>query len=155
MPRDLSSRPLSRRRQRGFTIFEVGIAAAVMAFALTSSITVMQSAFLALDTARNITYAAQIMQNEFEKMRLLNWTTVGNYPATATAVAIDSTFTSTHIGARFTGMTRTATAVHTGTNAGMVKITLTVTWRSYDGRSLSRSYVTYYGQNGLYDYFSS
>src|SRR4051812_26671475 len=143
------------RDRRAFTIFEVGIAAAVMAFAIATSITVMQRAFLALDTARNITYDAQIMQNELEKMRLLNWATVGAYSSSPTAVAISSTFTSTSIGARFIGMTRTATTVHSGTNAGMMKITLTVSWKSYDGRTLSRSYTTYYGQNGMYDYFSS
>lgn len=143
-----------RGNRRGFTIFEVGLAAAVMAFAIASSITVMQRAFLALDTARTITYAAQIMQNELEKMRLLNWATVGAYSSTATNVAISSTFTSTSIGTRFTGMTRTATPIRTGPNAGMMEITLTVTWRTMDGRTLSRSQKTYYGQNGLYDYFS-
>ena len=35
----------------------------------------------------------------------------------------------------------------------MKKVTLTVTWRSYDGRNITRSYSSYYGQNGLYDYF--
>ncbi len=156
--RKLSRKPVRRPkagRRRGFTIFEVGMAAAVMAFALVTSITVIQRGFMALDTARNITYAAQIMQNEMEKMRLQNWATISTYPATATAVTIDSAFTTTAIGARFIGMTRTAENVHTGTNAGMVKITLTVSWKSVDGRTLSRSYITYYGQNGLYDYFSS
>lgn len=147
--------PSRPRRCRAFTIFEVGIAAAVMAFAIASSITVMQRAFLALDSARSITYAAQIMQNELEKMRLLSWATVGAYASTLTDVPIPSRFTNTSIGTRFTGMTRTATTIHTGANAGMVKITLTVTWRTYDGRTLSRSLITYYGQNGLYDYFSS
>ena len=150
------SAPRRRRlNSGGFTIFEVGIAGAVMAFAIATSITVMQRAYLALDTARSITYAAQIMQNEMEKMRLLNWTTVSTYSSTATAVPIDSTFTNTSIGAHFTGMTRTATAVHSGANAGMLKITLTVSWKTVDGRTLSRSYMTYYAQNGLYDYFSS
>ena len=131
------------------------MAAAVMAFALISSITVIQRGFMAIDTARSITYAAQIMQNEMEKMRLQNWATVSTYSATATPVTIDSAFTATAIGARFIGMTRTAATIHTGTNAGMVKITLTVSWKTVDGRTLSRSYITYYGQNGLYDYFSS
>ncbi len=157
LAREPMTSPRIRRRgaRGGFTIFEVGIAAAVMAFAIATAITVMQRAFLALDTARSITYASQIMQNELEKMRLLNWTTVGAYSTTATDVPIPTSFTSTSIGARFTGMTRTATVVHSGVNAGMVKIKLTVTWRTMDGRTLSQSYTTYYGQGGLYDYFSS
>ncbi len=131
------------------------MAAAVMAFAIASSITVMQRAFLALDSARSITYAVQIMQNELEKMRVLKWDTVSAYSSTATAVTIPDTFKNTSIGTRFTGMTRTAEPIHTGANAGMVKIKLTVTWQTYDRRTLSRSLITYYGQNGLYDYFSS
>jgi len=127
------------------------MAAAVMALAITTSITVMQRAFLAVDVARGTSYAAQIMQSELEKMRLQNWTTVSAYPSTATAVTIDSSFTSnSYIGSRFT-MTRTATTIHTG----MLQITLTISWKTYDGRTLTRSYTTYYGKNGLYDYIST
>lgn len=129
-------------------------AAGVMAFVITTSITVMQRSFLAVDTARNISYASQIMQCELEKMRLRPWTTISTYAPSATPVTtdvtIDSSFTSnTYIGSRFT-MTRTANTMHADT---MMQIQLTVTWRSYDGRTISRSYTTYYGQNGLYDYF--
>lgn len=135
------------------------MAAMVMAYAITTSITTMQRGFLSLDTARNITIAGQIMQSEFEKMRLQPWATVDAFVASETAVpydashpeyfSIDPGFTSNaYIGNRFT-LRRTVTLIR----SGMKMITLTVTWRSYDGRSLSRSYSSYYGQNGLYDYF--
>ena len=141
---------VSRASARGFTIAEVMMAAIVMAFAITTSITTMQRAFLSVDAARGITYAAQIMQTELEKMRLQNWTTVSAYPSSATTVTIDSSFTSNaYIGNRFT-LTRTATTVH----SGMIKVTLTISWNAYDGHNLQRSYSTYYGQNGLYDYYS-
>ncbi|MDB6170154.1 MAG: hypothetical protein JWM88_3018 [Verrucomicrobia bacterium] len=135
------------------------MAVIVMAFAITTSITTMQRGFLALDTARNITIAGQIMQSEFEKMRLLPWTTVDAYAASTTAVPydaahpeyfyIDTAFTSnSFIQNRFT-VVRDVVLVRTG----LKKITLTISWRSYDGRTLTRKYFTYYGQNGLYDYF--
>jgi Tfp pilus assembly protein PilV len=136
-------------RRRGFTIAEVMIAAGVMALAITTSITTMQRAFLALDSARNITLAGQIMQSEFEKIRLKDWTTVSTYPAAETTLTIDPAFTSDPaIGNRFT-LTRTVTEVHTD----MKEITLTISWRGYDARPLSRYYKTYYGKNGLYDFF--
>jgi hypothetical protein len=50
-------------------------------------------------------------------------------------------------------MDREVADLVTGTTAGMRRIKLTVTWRNYDGRYLSRSYTAYYGQNGLYDYY--
>jgi Tfp pilus assembly protein PilV len=145
-------RPRARRRRlAGFTIVEVMMAAIVMAFAITTSITTMQRGFLSLDTARNITIAGQIMQSEFEKMRLVPWATVDAYDATGAEIplAVDTSFSSnTFIGNRFT-MTRRVNVIRTG----MKQITLTVTWRSFDGRNISRSYSSYYGQNGLYDYF--
>ncbi|HSH93270.1 MAG TPA: hypothetical protein VK968_03925 [Roseimicrobium sp.] len=148
---DKRGRTLFARLRAGFTIFEVAIAGAVMALVLTTSITTLQRGFLSLDTARNLTIAGQIMQSEFEIMRLQPWTTVDAYStaSTPTTVTIDSSFTSNQfIGNRFS-MTRSVTLVRTG----LKQITLTVSWKNYDGRSLSRSYISYYGQNGLYDYF--
>jgi Tfp pilus assembly protein PilV len=134
---------------RGFTIAEVMMAAAVMALAITTSITTMQRAFLALDGARNVTLGGQIMQSEFEKMRLKDWTTISGYDAGPTTLTIDPAFTTgSTIASRFT-LTRTVADAH----ADMKQVTLTITWRGYDGRTLSRYYTTYYGKNGLYDYF--
>jgi Tfp pilus assembly protein PilV len=158
-PRRTTNRQARRGLAAGFTILEVMMAVIVMAFAITTSITTMQRGFLALDTARNITIAGQIMQSEFEKMRLLPWTTIDAYPATITSqpydaahpeyFTLDSAFTSNaFIGNRFT-VVRDVTLIQTG----MKKITLTISWKSYDGRTITRKYFTYYGQNGLYDYF--
>ena len=136
-------------RRRGFTIAEVMVAASVMALAITTAITTMQSAFLALDSARNITLAGQMMQGEFEKMRLKDWATISTYAAGPTTLTIDPTFTSNAaIGDRFT-LQRTVADV----NADIKQITLTITWNGYDARPHSRFYTTYYGRNGLYDFF--
>ena len=128
------------------------MAAIVMAFAITTSITTMQRGFLALDTARNISTAGQIMQSEFEKMRLKSWTeNTGPGGRLVTGlVTIDPSYTANPaVGNRFT-LNRTVSDVHTDL---MKTVTLTISWKSYDGRPLSSSYTTYYGKNGLYDYF--
>mgnify|MGYP000378818856 CR=1 FL=1 len=128
------------------------IAAGVMALAITTSITTMQRAFLALDAARNITLAGQIMQSEFERMRLKDWIkTISTFPLlpAKTTLEIDPIFTSNPaIRYRFT-LVRTVSEPH----ADMRQITLTISWRGYDGRPLSRFYTTYYGRDGLYDFF--
>ncbi|HEX2852097.1 MAG TPA: hypothetical protein VHO24_02580 [Opitutaceae bacterium] len=149
------------KRTAGFTIVEVAMAAGVMALAIGSSLVVMGRGFGHLDSARCISYASQIMQSELEKMRLTQWgdgTTAGTgttgvtaFPAAVTTVTIPASFfTAGDIGSRMT-MTRRAEDVHTG----MIKVTLTITWTTYDRRTLSRSYITYYGKNGLYDYFAA
>lgn len=137
------------------------MAAAVMALAISTSITVLGRGFASLDTARCISYASQIMQSEMEKMRLTQWgdgTAAGNgttgitaYSTSPTAIAIDSTFVNAgDLGSRMS-ITRTASDVHTG----MIKVTYVITWTTFDRRTLSRTYTTYYGQKGLYDFFSA
>lgn len=146
----------------GFTIVEVAVAAIVMTLVIATSLTTLGRGFNSLDTARCLSYASQIMQGEMEKMRLTQWgdgTAAGNgttgvtaYPTAATNIPITSTFYTTagDLGSRMT-LSRTTSNVHTG----MILITTTITWTTFDGRTLSRSYFTYYGKNGLYDFFSA
>lgn len=129
------------------------VAAAIMALAISTSITVLQRGFLSLDTARNITLAGQIMQSELEKMRLKNWTHINAFPTANTEIPIDTSFTSNpFVGNRFK-LFREVEEINMGTGVGMRKITLTVQWKSFDARVYSRRYLSYYGQKGLYDYF--
>ena len=159
---DSSRPPAGRlRSQRGFTILEAAFAAGVMAFAISTSIIVLGRGFNSLDSARCISYASQIMQSELEKMRLTSWgdgTTAGTghtgitaYPMTATTLTLAGSgfVNAADLGSRMT-VTRTASDVHTG----MIKITYTITWTTFDKKTLSRTYVTYYGQKGLYDFFA-
>lgn len=155
---------LRKKLKAGFTIVEASLAASVMALVLGSSLSVMARGFNLLDSARAVSYASQIMQSEFEKMRLTAWgdgatgagsgtvggTGVSSYPTTWTNVPLDSSFYSTgDIGSRMT-MQRIAAPVHDG----MIQVTLKISWKTMDGRALSQSYVTYYGKNGLYDLFT-
>jgi hypothetical protein len=120
----------------------------VLALALTTSLAAMQRAFLQFDTARNLEVAANILQCEIEKERLFSWSRVSD---TTYQPVIDSSFArNPAIGGRFT-LSR-ALATVPSHNGQMVQITLTVRWRGYDGRSLTRSYTTYYTQGGLYEY---
>lgn len=163
----LSRRPAFRSRlaagrrhaQRGFTILEVAIAGFVMAFGIATSIVAMQTGFKALDVARDTTLAAQILQSEIERLRLLPWNntsttaidSICELPATAT-VPLASMFTaSPELASRFT-VTRTV-APDSARPSDVRYITVEVQWNSYDGRPHSRSFTTMYAKNGLYDYF--
>lgn len=154
-------------REKGFTLLEVLGAAFVLTVAIGSSLVVLGRGFSALDSARWMSYASQIMQSEFEKMRLTPWTEIsgstGYNPAASEDVAPETTVTIdpayyTSIGDVGTRMSLTRKAYwapgHTS-DMEVVAVKLTLTWKTRDGRQLSRSYVTYYGKNGLYDYISS
>src|SRR3954467_5493407 len=79
------------KKSGGFTIFEVTMAAAVMALAIMSSLVAMGRASAPLDSARCISYASQIMQSGMEKMRLMNW---GSGATAGTGTAGSNTITA-------------------------------------------------------------
>jgi type II secretory pathway pseudopilin PulG len=136
-----------RRMAAAFTILEAMVATLVLVFAITSSLTVMQSGFQALDTARNLTTAGQIMESEMESLRLKNWTQIQALQDTGNiAMAPDPSLGPA--AARFT-----CTCLISDLKTDMKQITLTTTWRGTDGRPHTVSYLTRYGKNGLNDYY--
>jgi hypothetical protein len=143
-----SLRSYQPRQRRAFTLVEVAVTVFVLALAITTSITTLQRAFGMLDTARNISLASTMLQSEIEKERLLDWASVSSSTYQPT---LDVNYLrSPAIAGRFT-LSRTVAAVAGRT--GQVQVTLTVRWRGFDGRSLSRSYTTYFTQGGLNDFF--
>ncbi len=133
----------------GFTILEVALASVILALALTSIIPVMKTSFMQMDSARSVEIAANILQCEMEKERLMSWDQVSD---AAYVPTIDTAFTRVpSIAGRFT-LTRSVANVP-NRSGEMIRITLTVHWRTADGRSMSHSYTTHYGLNGLHDYY--
>lgn len=120
----------------------------VLALVITTTITTLQRAFSNLDTARNVSTASAILQSEIEKERLFTWAKVSdpNYQPTLDAGHLRNPT----IASRFS-IARSVSQV-AGRSGQMVQVTLTARWRSYDGRSLSRSTSTYFAQGGINDY---
>ena len=163
------SRSSGIQRARGFTLIEVMLAATVMVLAISSSIIVLQHGLRAIDTARYTTLAGQILQSQMEKLRMLSWEQL-THTATSpnpsygainfTTFPADIATTPTAQMQRFTagGLTsRCAQSIVPVdpplSTATKLEITLTATWTGLDGRSHSLSYITYYGKNGLSDFF--
>jgi hypothetical protein len=83
-----------------------------------------------------------------EQIRMLDWATVSAYPTDATAVTLDTVFSSNSaVGNRFT-VTRSVTTPATN----LLQITFTTSWNSIDGRTISRSMTTYYARYGIHDF---
>lgn len=151
----MQRQPIRTRAARAFTLVEAAISATVMAMVIAGAIGVIQSGFRAMDNARNTTLAAQIIQSEMERIRLLNWSEVSALGASS-SVNLDDIFPSddsitASLRSRFTAA-RSCTTV-SGTDDEMKSITITVTWTGIDKISHSRSTTTYYCKNGLYDYY--
>jgi type II secretory pathway pseudopilin PulG len=141
---------------RAFTLFEVMLAAFLLAMVIASSLTVVQIGMRAVDTARNMTLANQVCQSAIEVLRLQNWAQISALPAVATVSipSVISSGSSTSLDATlnsFTGLfTCTRTVSDPKTN--MRVITITVTWTGNDGRPHSVSTQARYAKNGLNDY---
>lgn len=159
--------PPRRRAAAGFTIVEVMVATFVMLFSISSAILVMQSGFRSLDTARKTTLAAQIMQSEMEKIRMLNWSQVkGLITPEPAKIDISSIFPQNTDAEkkilsemqRAFNVTRTAsyladTATGSGEIGEIIVIGITITWRGVDGVAHERTSNTRYCKNGLYNYY--
>ena len=136
---------MKRARTHAFTIVEVMVASGVLVFGIISAITTSQRGLQALDTARNLTAASQIMQSEMERVRLLGWAQLqalqdsGNTAVTLVPGADAGRFSCTR--------------EITNVKADMKQITLTASWRGYDGRNHTARLITRYGKSGLNDYF--
>jgi Tfp pilus assembly protein PilV len=133
-------------RTAGFTLVEVMVAAIVLVLGITTAITTLQRGFQALDTARNLTFASQVMQSEFERLRLKSWAQLqalqdsgDNRVDVATVNGAAPNFQCR----------RSIRELKTD----MKEITLLAEWNGYDGRPHTVSYMTRYGKSGLYDYF--
>jgi prepilin-type N-terminal cleavage/methylation domain-containing protein len=132
------------RARRGFTIAEVMVAATILALGVAGVITVSQSGLQAVDTARNLSAASQLMQSEMERVRLMSWAQLQALQDSGqTAVALDGAAPGRY----------TCSRVIRDVKTGMKEITLVATWKGYDGRPHTARLITRYGQTGLNDYF--
>lgn len=123
------------------------IAATVLVFGITTAILTLQSGLQAVDNARNYTTAAQVMQNEMERLRLKSWAQIQTLQDSGnTDVQVSATANSA--GAPF-ACSRTIRDLKTD----MKEIAVVATWRGYDGSPHTARLLTRYSKTGLYDYF--
>jgi len=151
--------PFSKRSRRlwrsvsGFTIPEVAAATFVMALGIATSIIAMQAGFKQMDLARGTTIAAQILQSELERLRMMSWSSIGTLQGSAqNGVEFDGATnftTNTALVGKY-WVTRTIT---NNVNLEIKDIKLSVRWNTYDGRSHTRTFTAIYAKNGLYDYY--
>lgn len=137
-----------------------------MALGIATSILALQQGFRFLDVARGTTLASQILQSEVERLRMMSWTNILTLAAatdtTAPSPAGSPAGVEVFDGAAYfstaaslTGdflITRTV-ALDAARPTQAALITVSVTWRSADGRTHTRSFETKYIKDGLYDYY--
>lgn len=142
-----------RHRMRGagreaLTLVEVMAATMVMALAIGSSIVGIQAGMNHLDVARTSTSMAQLLQQEAERLRLLNWAGIESLPSSETWTPKEGV-PDTRRGK--VKITRDVSSV-----AGypdMKEIRLRATWEALNGRPCERVLWLRYAKGGLHDYY--
>lgn len=141
-----SARP--RRRQSGFTLVEITVAIMVLGFGIASSVVALRVGFGMIETARDQTIVAQILQSEVETLRLMAWRELADLPSTE-EFTIESEFTD-EIGNRFTCIRRIED-VRPG--AQVKRVVLEVRWTTNNGVARELTYKTRISRDGLNDYY--
>jgi hypothetical protein len=137
----------ARRPSKAFTIVEVTVATAVLALGITTALMTLQRGMQALDTARHLGLAAQVMQSEFERLRLKNWDQIQSLQDAAVKTVSIAQVANEQ--AESMACQRSIRDL----KPDMKEIMLVCNWKGYDGRAHSVQYITRYGKSGLYDYF--
>ena len=125
-----------------------------MIFAIGSCIIVLQSGLRSIDYGRRLTLASQVLQSQTENIRLMSWTQIQALPSTATTVNIDSIFAADSTYANDFILTLKSLPV-TDRETTMREITVVVTWTGCFGSRHTRTFITRYCKDGLYDYYYS
>ena len=153
-------RPRRRHTRAAFTLVEVMMAFVILIAGICGGLTTLQSGFKAIDSARCSTLAAQIMQSQIERLRLHNWDSITSTHATTgffgdREIPVDALVptSAADIAARFT--LRQSVQLPADGRTDIVDVTLNVTWTGVGNISHTRSFVTRYAKNGLYDYYFS
>lgn len=123
-----------------------------MILAIGSCIIALQSGLRSIDNGRRLTLAAQVMQSQAESIRLMSWTNVQALADTATTVNIDSVFAADTSYANDFTLTMQSVPV-SGRETTMREITLVVSWVGAFGSRHTRTFITRYCKDGLYDYY--
>ena len=139
------------------TLSEVMIASVLLAFVIMTSLTALSQAYGFTRHARLVTLAGQIAQSVMEDLRLRNYTALIAYAAQAQPVSFTAMLSSERFSSSFTqgfassGTFTTLVTSSTGV-PGKIAVTITVTWSEL-GSTFTRSLTTYFGEQGLSDYF--
>lgn len=136
--------------RRAFTLIEVMAAVAVMALSLGASIIAIQMGMRNLELARVSTAASQVLQNEAERLRLLNWAAITALPATED-LTVPTAFDHESLFKGRVDFTRSVTDVTGFSN--MKEIVLRASWTAINGQAHERVFRMRYSKGGLHDYY--
>lgn len=145
-----SARPLAGNSPQagiaGITLVELMVAVFILGIVFTSAFGVLGQGFNMIETSRDYTRVAQILQSEMESVRTMNWAAITALP-TSSNFTPDPEFIAT-FGDRYTFTRDIATP-----KVNQRTVVLTGSWQSRKGPVITRFYKTTYTMGGLNDFY--
>lgn len=123
----------------------------ILGLVIGSSMVSMGYGFTRIENARHATRISQILQTEMETLRSMSWEEVQTL---ITNKGKTSEFTPHFQNNEDRIRDLVATRTFTDVKSGMLQITLTATWKDSKNTSHDLSYMTWYGKEGLSDYYT-
>ena len=133
--------------RKGFTLVEVLVAMVLFTMVIAGGLIGLSRGFELVDTSRNYTRSSQVLQSELELLRTLPWDTF----TTVSADDLSTTFQA-QIDSQFNVDDYVGT-ITTDLTDSLMKVTVTVAWAGRSGRVYTLSYITYFTEGGVNDYY--
>ncbi len=123
----------------------------ILAMVIGSSVVSMGYGFTRIENARHATRISQILQTEMETMRSMSWAEVEEL---VSSEGKESKFAAHYAEGEDRIRDLVATRTIEDVKTDMKRITLTATWKDSTGVERDLSYSTWYGKEGLSDYYT-
>ncbi len=139
-----------RKRAEGYTIIEVIVAMYVLAVVMTSLFGAVRQGMNMVETSRDYTRVAQLIQSEMEKLRTMEFSTIDSLSPVADITS--STASPVQFNNRYT-VFRYNLGDHPESARGMVRIHILVAWYSEGSFWNYRLATTDFTEDGLNDFY--
>jgi len=128
-----------KRSEQGGTLIEVMITTLILSFAIVGTIAVFAKCSVFVGEIRGHTIINNALNERMEEIRGMPYSSVSILPTTFTATGFNE----------LKNATGTLTLEDSFSDSNIRKVTLTANWTSPQGRSMSKSMVTYVTNNGI------
>lgn len=135
-------------RSSGFTLVEVIVALSIFTMVIAGGIIGIGRGFELVNTSRNYTRSSQVLQSELELLRTLPWETFTTLSDEELTKQFQLQISDQFDAGKYSGSVETSS-----TGGDLMEVIVKVEWNAARGRTYTLSYITYFTEGGVNDYY--